>query len=50
MGNAVFISVLSFYSDEFGWVPVGKHMTFSLHLLIHGKGVRAALAISCFSF
>lgn len=32
MGNAVFISVLSFSSDEFGLVPVSKYMTFSLHL------------------
>lgn len=37
MGNAVFTSVLSFCSDEFGLVPVSKYMTFSLHLLIRDR-------------
>lgn len=38
MGNAVLISVLSFCSGEFGFVPVSKYLTFSLHILIHDKG------------
>lgn len=44
MGNAVFISGLSFYSDEFGLVPVSKYMTFSLHLLICDRGCQSCVS------
>lgn len=44
MGNAVFDSVLSFYSDEFGLVPVSEYMTFSLHLLIHDRGCQSCVS------
>jgi len=44
MGNAVFISVPSFYSDEFGLVPLSKYMTFSLRPLIHDRGCQSCVS------